>query len=313
MRFDRQHGFHFSLPALLCALPLVLSTAFVHARDCIGVVPAGGGARFWSEVQAGARQAGQELGFDIYFRGPKDEEQPQLQVRIIDAIVLRGCKALVLAPMAASLASTVEKLKRRGIPTVYIDRNPGSAAVAGVVSTDNFAAGIAAGQRMAQLLNGKGQVLLFRLRPGVVSTEQREAGFIRGASQSGLTVRDGGYLGSDIGMARLRASDALKAAAGKMNGIFTPNESTSSALLMSLREAGLAGKIPLIGFDANGLLLSAVRNGEIHTLVLQHPFTIGYRGVALAVRALAEHALPGQTIDTGVTFVDKTHPQPEAR
>jgi ribose transport system substrate-binding protein len=285
----------------LCLLP-----GMAAARDCIGVVPAGGGAGFWSDVQAGAERAGRDLDFDIYFRGPKDEEHPELQQRIVEAIVGRGCKALVIAPTAASLADEVNRLKRRGIPTVYIDRDPGGAEVAAVVSTDNLSAGRTAGHLMAQMLHNKGRVLLFRLKAGIDSTDQRETGFAHAATQAGLVVIDGGFLGSDIGQARGRAARKLKTA-GAVDGVFTPNESTTAAVLMTLRENGEAGKTRHVGFDSNELLLSAVRQGGIGALIVQRPYDIGYRGVALAVRALKRQSLPSRPIDTGVTIVDAAH------
>jgi ribose transport system substrate-binding protein len=46
------------------------------------------------------------------------------------------------------------------------------------VATDNFKGGQMAGELLAQLLGGKGDVILLRYQVGSASTEAREAGFL---------------------------------------------------------------------------------------------------------------------------------------
>ena len=46
------------------------------------------------------------------------------------------------------------------------------------VATDNFAGGKKAGERLAQLLGGKGKVVMLRYQEGSASTHEREEGFL---------------------------------------------------------------------------------------------------------------------------------------
>ena len=284
---------------------LALLSGFAQGRDCIAVVPAGGGSRFWSEVEAGANQAGKELGFDIYFRGPNDEEHPEVQRAIIRVIAERHCKALVLAPSVAERAVEVAWLKKKGIPTVYIDRDPGGADVVAVVSTDNYLAGKIAGNEMAKELGNHGNVILFRVAAGVKSTDLREDGFMDGATHGGLRILDSVYLGSDVGNARLRCRQALVKYQGQINGVFTPNESTTTAVVMVVRENKLTGKILHIGFDSSGFLLAALSKGDLGGLMVQRPFDMGYQGVTLAAMASKGEKIPLHTYDTGVRYLNK--------
>ncbi len=70
-------------------------------------------------------------------------------------------------------------------------------AVRGVVATDNFHAGVQAGQALATALGGQGQVALLRLQAGVPSTSERERGFRQGAEQGGLSILLDTYIGDD--------------------------------------------------------------------------------------------------------------------
>ncbi|MCA9604711.1 MAG: substrate-binding domain-containing protein, partial [Myxococcales bacterium] len=89
-----------------------------------------------------------------------------------------------------------------------------------------------------------------------------------------------------------------------VDGVFTPNESTTFGMLRALTDANRAGQVKLVGFDANESLVSALRQGHVHGLVLQNPVRMG----DLAVRAAVDH-LDGQTvegrIDTGATMVTR--------
>jgi ribose transport system substrate-binding protein len=278
-----------------------------RAKDCIGVVPAGGGYAFWKFVEAGARQAGKELNTEIYFRGPADEADIYAQAVIIDSVLEQSCKGLVLAPNAPERASQVAALKAKGIPTVYIDRDPGGADVVGVVATDNFSAGRLAGEQMAKALGGHGNVALLRLKRGTISTDERERGFVEGATKGGLTIALDVYLGTKVGDARINARRELEAYRGQLDGIFTPNEFTTLATLVVLQEMNRAGKAVHIGFDASERLVNAVRSGEIAGLVLQRPFDMGYQGTLMAYRKIHGQPIPARTIDTGVEFVTKAN------
>ncbi|HEX6277957.1 MAG TPA: substrate-binding domain-containing protein, partial [Polyangiaceae bacterium] len=89
---------------------------------------------------------------------------------------------------------------------------------------------------------------------------------------------------------------------GGVNGIFTPNESTTFGMLLALEKAKLTGKTRFVGFDASDKLVQAVRAGSIDGLVLQDPFRMGY----LSVHAVVDHlrSKPVQPrADTGAKLV----------
>lgn len=255
------------------------------AQPCIGVVPGGGSAAFWNLVRDGALQAGAELDVPVYYRGPRRESEEHSQLQVIELMVERGCRALVVAPAGPSIAPRVAELRARGIPTLYIDRDMGGEAVLAVVGTDNFAAGQAAGRHMAELLGGRGQVLLLRLSEKVVSTRAREDGFLQAAREAGLVVVDGGDVGDD----NLRIQQLLEGGRAGYAGLFSPNALTTTAAHVALRRLGMLDRVRHVGFDSSQMLVKALAAGEIDALVLQQARRMGYEGVRLANEALAGH------------------------
>lgn len=268
--------------ALLCSLG-------VAARaDCVSLVSGAGGAAFWHGVEQGARQAAQETGLQLYFRGPSKETDPQAQLRIVERMLAHGCRALIVAPSGAAVAERMRQLKDQGIAVLYIDRDLGGDEVIGAVVTDNHQAGLLAARQMARLLRGRSRVGVLRPDSQASSVAERSAGFIQGAREAGL----------DVALeARLPVHDYMPSAADlqvleTLDGLFTVNERTTQSALAVLRRAGRSGQLVHIGFDADPLLVEALRRGELAALLLQQPWEMGYRSVWAAHQHL-RGARPG--------------------
>jgi ribose transport system substrate-binding protein len=229
----------------------------------------------------GARQAALDLGVAIYYRGPRREGDVTAQLQVIELILARGCQALVIAPGGQSIGRRVGELSALGIPTIYIDRDLAGSAALGLVATDNFAAGLQAGEHMVGLLGGRGRVALLRLRRGLHSTSERERGFIQGAEAGGLQVTIDAYVGDDSQLAMLTLSNRLD----QFDGLFTPNSTSSRAALAAMRRLQKAGQRVHVGFDGDEVLLEALRLGDISALFLQQPRLIGYQSVTQARQA----------------------------
>jgi ribose transport system substrate-binding protein len=184
------------------------------------------------------------------------------------------------------------------------------------VSTSNLVAGRLAGMHLARVLDGKGNVIMMRLHEGAASTTAREQGFLDAiATFPGITVISSNqYAGASTEGAYKVGENLLasnKAAEGNVQGIFTPNESTTFGMLRVLENAGLAGKIRFVGFDSSDKLVQGLRAGAIDGLVLQNPFAMGYIGVKSLVNYKRGERIE-KLIDTGVAVVTRENmTQPE--
>ncbi|CTQ52478.1 D-ribose-binding periplasmic protein precursor [Roseibium album] len=280
----------------------VLLCASLHVQaSCIGVIPAGAEHLFWREVIRGAETAAKEEKLLTYVRSPNTETNEAAQKYIIEKALDEGCKGIVLAPNSLDILSSVPRLAELGTPVVYVDRDMGGAPIS-VVKTNNFNAGALAGREMAKRLNGKGTVALLRMLEGVISTTERETGFLHALNDTDIEVVHDGYIGSTVGEAR--ENTALLFQSGlQVDAIFTPNESSTIGALLTLKQMGLAGQIHHIGFDFTPLLLAALKSNEISGLVVQHPFRMGYLGTKTLIKALNNEAF-GKTIDIPVHYID---------
>ncbi len=65
----------------------------------IAVIPKGTTHEFWKSIEAGARQAGKDLGVQIQWKGPVLERQGEEQIKIVEQFSSEGISGIVLAPL----------------------------------------------------------------------------------------------------------------------------------------------------------------------------------------------------------------------
>ncbi len=277
----------------------------------IAVIPKGTTHEFWKAVHAGAVQAARELTASgtvvtVTWKGPLREDDREQQIQVVENFASQGINGLVLAPLDdRALVRPVEEAKRAGVPTVIIDSDLASDSTVSFVATDNGKGGELAAERLGSLLGGKGKVLLLRYQEGSASTRAREEGFTKKLkeSYSGIElISSDQYAGPTRETAKRAAENLLNRFGDQLNGVFTPNETSTEGMLLALQDAGRAGKILLVGFDVTTGFLEAIRVGQLQGIVVQNPFRIGYLGVKTMVAHLRGEPVE-RRVDTGVVLV----------
>jgi len=299
----------------LCLFALACSSEQpTPTKTTIAVIPKGTTHEFWKSIHAGAIKAQRELNVDIIWKGPLKEDNREDQIALVENFISRGVSGIVLAPLDdTALRVPVANAVRSDIPVVIIDSGLKSDTYASFVATDNYQGGKMAGADMAKRLNGTGKVIMLRYQEGSASTMEREQGFLDAIAESAhIQVVSSNQHGGATTESAYQASENLlapyKDAQGKLTigGIFCPNESTTFGMLRALQDAGLAGSVTFIGFDSSEKLVEALENDQIHGLILQNPFKMGYLGVKTMVAHLNGQPVE-KRIDTGVALVTKAN------
>jgi ribose transport system substrate-binding protein len=276
----------------------------------IAVIPKGTTHEFWKTVHAGCLRASRELHAQIVWKGPLKEDDLRQQIELVQSFIAQRVSGIVLAPLSdKALAAPVKAARDAGIPVVTFDSDLQSDVPVSFVATDNHAAGKMAGEHLAKLLAGKGQVVLLRYQEGSASTSNRERGFLEAMrAQPGIkVVSDNQYAGATTETAFSTSESLLvahRAAAGGVDGIFAPNESSTFGMLLALRKAGLAGKVRFVGFDASDKLVQALKEGHLNAVVLQDPLKIGRVAVETMILHLRGSPVE-KKIDTGAVVATR--------
>jgi ribose transport system substrate-binding protein len=297
----------------LVALAVACSGRAKPTAYSIGVIPKGTTHEFWKAIHAGAVKAERELNaagtpVTIMWKGPLREDDREQQVQVVEGFVSQNISGIVIAPLdEAALVRPVEEAKRAGIPAIVIDSALDSKEIVSFVATDNTKGGELAADRMAELLNGKGKVLLLRYQEGSASTTARETGFLAElkAKAPGIAVISSDqYAGPTRDTAKRASENLLNRYANELQGIFCVNESSTHGMLLALQDISKAGKVAFVGFDASQTFIDALGNGQMHGLVVQNPLNMGYLGVTKMVEHLQGKKVEPR-IDTGVWMITK--------
>lgn len=256
-------------------------------KETVALIPMGSTDEFWKSVHAGGVQASQKLGVNIIWQGPIRRDDRTAQIDVVESMIVRGVKGIVLAPIDnMALRAPVEDAYRNKIPVVIIDSNLNSDKSVSFVATDNYKGGVMAGEHMIKLLSGKGRVAMLRNVEGSASTDNRERGFLDALKNAPeiKVVSSNLYAGATTESAYKQSENLLaplKTAQGEigLDGIFCPNESSAFGMLRALQDGALTGKVRFIGFDSSEKLVEGLEKGHMDALVVQDPVRMGYLGV----------------------------------
>ncbi|PYX91244.1 MAG: sugar ABC transporter substrate-binding protein [Acidobacteria bacterium] len=277
----------------------------------IAVIPQGSTHEYWKSIHAGAMKAVQDLSqtgthVNIIWKGPLREDDREQQTQVVEGFISQGVQGIVLAPFDShALVRPVEEAAQAGIPTVVVDSGLESQKVVSFISTDNKKGGALAADRMGELLHGKGKVLLLRYQEGSASTEAREQGFVEQIKKGypGIElISSNQYAGPTRDTAKRASENLLTRYAEQVQGIFTPNESSTAGMLLALQDIQKAGKVVFVGFDSSETFIEAMRNKQLQGIVVQDPFRMGELGVKTIVDHLQGKSVD-KRVDTGATMV----------
>jgi ribose transport system substrate-binding protein len=275
----------------------------------LAVVPKAIGFDFWEQVRIGAQCAAQEAEgqVDVQWDGVTAETDVNGQVNLLQNFIEQGVDGLVYAATDAKVLYQVTKsAKQQNVTVVNIDSGtePQPEDVP-VFATDN----VAAAKRVPDLLakelgEGGGKIAFIPFQQGTLTNEQREEGFKEGLKdhpELELVAEQSSQ--SDYNVA-LRVTEDILTANPDLDGIFAANEPGVLGAAEAVRQAGKAGEVVIVGWDASSEEVQGVRDGVISALVVQNPFRMGYDGVNAAVKIIRE-GTEVKSQDTGSTIVTK--------
>ncbi len=273
---------------------LLVSTACNRSKKKeIAVIPMGRAHMFWQSVHAGAVAAARETGVEVIWNGPAAETDYTDQIRIVDSMISRHVDAIALAPIdRKAMVGVVERAAKQGIPVIVFDSGLDTEQFLTRVATDNYGAGRLGAERMAKILNGKGKVAIVAAQPGAASATAREKGFEDAVHEKypGIQIVDKRYGMADFAKS-LAVAENMLTAFPDLDALFASNETSSVGAAQAL-QGRLGSKVKLVAFDWSPTLLAGLETGLIDSLIVQHPFKMGYESVMSAVKKFRGEQVP---------------------
>ena len=156
---------------------LVLSCGGSHDSDEFYVlVSANLQVPYWKTAGAGFANAAGQFKVRSDFTGPQTYD-PKAERDALDQAVQKKATGILLAVTdPALLKDSIDKAVAAGIPVITIDSDAPSSKRLFFIGTNNYQAGFTGGQRLAQELKGKGNVVVFTM-PDQSNLQDRLRGY----------------------------------------------------------------------------------------------------------------------------------------
>lgn len=303
--------------AAAASVALTMGVGAAHAQDklTIALIPGLTTDAFYITMQKGAQAAADALGVELVFQGAPDFN-PVTQVPVLDAVIARAPDAILIAPTdTTQLIEPLRKAHDAGIPVITVDTFIGTGQYqtgAGdadfplaYIASDNVLGGKIAARALAAAIGGEGKVYVSNVKPGISTTDQREAGFKQAMAEEfpNVTVLETQFNDNDANKAASQLQGVL-AREADLKGVFGANLFSALGAANGVQQAGQSGNVKVVAFDAPGSIVDNLSTGLVDVAIAQHPAEIGYYGVVSAYAHLTGQSIP-VSIGTGFTIITK--------
>lgn len=298
----------FRLAAVLAATCLLLGSCSRSRQKTVDIalITKALDSEWWQRVRAGAEAAAkQHPGVRLAVLAPEREVNIDQQVAIVEDQITRRVAAMAVAPAgAAELIPVLDRARAAGIPVVVFDTDINWAGKPTYVGSDNRRAGRIAGEYIAKILGGKGQVAVIRGILGVMTHEDRVAGFRDGVAGSpGIECVAVQPANSERALA-MTVMENLLTRYPDLQAVFAANDQMALGAVEAVAAHNMAGKVAIVGMDATYEAVRAVAAGRLAGDVAMYPEGLGRAAVETALKAAGGEPLE-KRIDVGETLVTK--------
>ncbi len=261
---------------------------------------------YYEPCYEGFKAAAQKYGVKTEKVDPQKFELP-LQVRVIEDLIAQHVDGIAISALDdAGLVPVIHDAMKAGIKVITFDAPAPSSEALEYIGTDNEAAGTAAGKKMAEVMGGKGNIVILQGGLGATNLNLRTKGFKAALAKSpGIKVLEVVNENGDFNEATNK-TEALLQTYPNLNAIFAVSAEGAPAAAQVLKEQGKAGKILLAGFDDLKDTLEGIRDGSVSFCLVQKTFKMGWLSVEALLDAGKGKKLPTVT-DTGVLVVTKAN------
>ncbi|WP_442914803.1 D-ribose ABC transporter substrate-binding protein [Marinitoga sp. 1155] len=240
---------------------------------------------FFVELRNGALQEAVNQGVDIVVVDAQDKSYKQLND--IEDLVQQRVDLIIINPTDSdAIVAAVEEANDAGIPVITVDRAANGGKVILHIASDNVAGGAMAAKYIAELLNGKGNVVELEGIPGTSAARDRGKGFeneLKKYPNLKLIAKQTANFNRAEG---LTVMENLLQAYPDIDAVFAQNDEMALGAIEAIKSEGKLGKIVVVGFDAIPDAIAAVKNGEMAATVAQQPSLMGELAVRKAVEYL---------------------------
>ncbi len=230
---------------------------------------------FFDALKAGVCDAANSIGAKWYYAGPQEFVPDQIS-QAIDQAVANKVTGIVLHGQSPETAAAVDNAIAAGVPVIIVNTDIPSNRLS-FLGCNPYQAGYDMGEQMGKLLAGKTGTVL--ISTAISAGQPSALENLRGAKEALATYTGVNVVEvddtADANVAATNIGAALQANADVV-GIIGQQAYTAVGACTAVREAGLTGKVIVIGRDRDTATLELIENGELAASYAQNSYVEGF-------------------------------------
>ena len=273
--------------------------------------------QFMKSMVEGYMAAGEKYGITILTANTNNDQAKEAE--LIQTYIAQAVDGIAIAPLSpdASIANLKEAADK-GIQIAVTNMNLGDMSfLAGGYTSDDATNGKLVGMNAAEYIkaNISGAVNVARVDFDDQLPDQSKArwgGFYAGLDEAGVEYTEVAAVSSHLQDDAIAKVSDMLTANPEINVIWACNDGSTIGAAMAVKQAGLAGKVVVFGYDGGDQQTSMILSGDniLIAVVAQDPYGQGYKAVESLALTLLGEANPdaGKTVIVPGTYLSMTDP-----
>jgi simple sugar transport system substrate-binding protein/ribose transport system substrate-binding protein len=273
--------------------------------------------QFMKSMVEGYMAAGEKYGITVLTANTNNDQAKEAE--LIQTYIAQEVDGIAIAPLSpdASIANLKEAADK-GIQIAVTNMNLGDMSfLAGGYTSDDATNGKLVGVNAAEYIkaNFSGAVNVARVDFDDQLPDQSKArwgGFYAGLDEAGVEYTEVAAVSSHLQDDAIAKVSDMLTAHPEINVIWACNDGSTIGAAMAVKQAGLAGKVVVFGYDGGDQQTSMILSGDniLIAVVAQDPYGQGYKAVESLALTLLGEANPdaGKTVIVPGTYLSMTDP-----
>jgi len=260
---------------------LLLSCGGAHDSDEFFVlVSANLQVPYWKTAGTGFANAAGQLKVRSDFAGPQNYD-PKAERDALDEAVQKKATGILLGVTdPAVLKDSINKAVAAGIPVITIDSDAPSSKRLFFIGTNNYQAGFTGGQRLAQELHGKGNVVVFSM-PDQSNLQDRLRGYKDALARTpDIKVTRVVDIQGDPRIAFDTTTQIIGKERDKVDAFVCLEAQSGKEVAGVLNSYHVTGKV-VMAMDTDQETLDWIQKGVIAATIAQKPYTMAFVGMQM--------------------------------
>jgi ribose transport system substrate-binding protein len=279
---------HATMAILLVFLPglgflslSLLSCGSAHSSDEYYVfVGANLQIPYWKTAGAGFSKAASQMKVRSDFDGPQTYD-PKAERDALDQAVQKKATGILLAVTdPAVLKDSIDKAVAAGIPVITIDSDAPASKRLFFIGTNNYQVGLTGGQRLAQELRGKGNVVVFTM-PDQPNLQDRLRGYKDALARTpDIKITRVVDIQGDPRIAFDTTTQIIGKERDKVDAFVCLEAQSGKEVAGVLNSFHVTGKV-VMAMDTDQETLDLIKQGKIAATIGQKPYTMAFVGLQM--------------------------------